>query len=575
MNTFIKYWSYLVENEDKEISFETFLKEKSNLFEAKKKWPEDYLKQAKNLILNSPLGKSDWYAENFIDQDLKTFENEFETLRHKGDFTLGFFPSIIKWFIEYSGSDKNKYQEFIEKKLDNIIRILTYIVSQKDDEVSQFHEINKKDKDENGNPRVYRFKKLKDKNWVDFEKEIFQKYSDEISKSVELKNDFSKGSNYEIVPIYSYEELNKKFGGNKTGYKGKSEWCHTNGRSTYNSWSDNGKYMFIVFAKKGWENIKPPNPKTTNAFDDYGTSLIACLFDTDSKELLHSTLRWNHIIDPAKTKIGASVDNAFKNKNDLMNTVGIDLTKDLDEYFNKFREINKPTIVTIGGKDFGVKYDGSIGCSKNQLTSLEGSPKEVAGSFDCSYNNLTSLKGAPQKVGRYFDCGNNYLTSLKGAPQKVSGSFWCYDNKLISLEGAPQEVSGSFNCAYNKLTSLEGAPQKVGEEFNCSGNKLTSLEGAPQKVSGSFYCSDNELTSLKGAPQKVSGSFDCSDNELTSLKGAPMEVSGNFDCSDNDDLPEYKIKAYEAYLKLSDVEKASLTKDNHYYPTEEWENKFK
>ena len=338
MNTFIKYWSYLVENEDKEISFETFLKNESNLFEATKKWPETYLKQAKDSILKSPLGKSEWYDETSIDTDLNTFKDEFETLAKKGDFTKGFFPSIINWFIKYSGSDKQKYQEFIEGKLDKIIGILNYIVSQPADKVSQFHEIHKKEKDKDGNPLVLRFKKLKDMNWDTFDKEIFQKYSDQISNSIELDKDSLKKSDYEIIPIYSYEELNNKFGGDKTGYKGKSEWCHTNGRSTYNSWTYNGRYMFIVFAKKNWENIKPPDPNTTNAFDDYGTSLIACLFDTPSKKLLHSTLRWNHVIDPAKTKIGASVDRAFKNENDLMNTVGIDLSTELNEYFNNFKE---------------------------------------------------------------------------------------------------------------------------------------------------------------------------------------------------------------------------------------------
>ena len=619
MNNFIKYWSYLVENENKEESFETFLNKKSNLFEASKKWPEDYLKQAKNRIMDSPLGKLSWYTEDLIDYDLiNNFYNEFETFAKKGDFTLGFFPSIIKWFIEYSGSDKQKYQEFIEGKLDKIIGILNYVVSQKDDEVSQFHEINKKDKDDNGNPRVYRFKKLKDMDWNTFEKEIFQKYSDEISKSVELDKDSLKNSDYEIVPIYSYDELHDKFGGDKTGYKGKSEWCHTNGEGTYNSsaWTDNGNYMFIVFAKKGWENIIPPDPAATTAYDDYGTSLIACLFNTTSKELLNSTLRWNHVIDPAKTKLGASVDDAFLNENDLMNTVGIDLTKDLNEYFDKFREIKRITNIEIDGKFFKVT-NGNIKCSYKQLSSLKGSPQKVDGYFDCNYNRLTSLKGAPKEVGRNFDCSYNKLTSLKGspekigekflcdmnkltslkdgpkevgtdyvcsynnltslegAPEKVNGSFRCNNNLLTSLKGCPQEVNEYFSCDYNKLTSLEGAPKKINRNFDCTNNQITSLKGGPEKVGGSFYCYNNRLISLEGSPREIGGGFDCTNNQITSLEGAPWKVNAYTSFSGNPNLPEHKIKAYEAYLKLSEFEKAPLTKDNHYYPTEEWENKFK
>jgi hypothetical protein len=90
---------------------------------------------------------------------------------------------------------------------------------------------------------------------------------------------------YELIPIYSYDELHDKFGGDKTGYKGESEWCHTNGKHTYdsNAWTSGGKNMFFVLAKKGWENIKPN--KFDNAYDEYGTSLIAILVDVVDIEL--------------------------------------------------------------------------------------------------------------------------------------------------------------------------------------------------------------------------------------------------------------------------------------------------
>jgi hypothetical protein len=38
---------------------------------------------------------------------------------------------LIKWFVEYSEKDKNKYQEFIESKLDNIIRTFQLILNDK------------------------------------------------------------------------------------------------------------------------------------------------------------------------------------------------------------------------------------------------------------------------------------------------------------------------------------------------------------------------------------------------------------------------------------------------------------
>jgi hypothetical protein len=135
----------------------------------------------------------------------------------------------------------------------------------------------------------------------------------------------------------------------------------------------------------------------------------------------------------------------------------------------------------------------SFVCSDcKNLTSLEGSPKEVGGDFHCpSCDNLTSLEGAPNKVGGDFGCyfcAN--LTSLEGAPKEVGKDFCCTRNrKLTSLEGAPENVGWSFDCSYcDNLTSLEGAPQKVGGSFIChSCTNLTSLEGAPQKVGGNIY----------------------------------------------------------------------------------------
>ena len=57
----------------------------------------------------------------------------------------------------------------------------------------------------------------------------------------------------------------------------------------------------------------------------------------------------------------------------------------------------------------------------------------------------------------------------------VRGDFWCKDNQLTSLQGSPREVGGSFYCVQNYLTSLEGSPISVNGSFHCYNNKLTSL----------------------------------------------------------------------------------------------------
>ena len=60
------------------------------------------------------------------------------------------------------------------------------------------------------------------------------------------------------------------------------------------------------------------------------------------------------------------------------------------------------------------KVNGNFNCSNNNLTSLEGAPKEVGGSCYCYENNLTTLEGAPKTVGGNFDCGNNPGPNGKG-----------------------------------------------------------------------------------------------------------------------------------------------------------------
>ncbi len=149
-----------------------------------------------------------------------------------------------------------------------------------------------------------------------------------------------------------------------------------------------------------------------------------------------------------------------------------------------------------------VNVDGDVNISNQRLNEIPVKFGVVKGDFYCHRNNLTSLEGVPREVKGDFYCDDNYnLTSLVGAPREVKGDFSCSYNNLISLVGAPKEV-GYFTCSHNpNLTSLVGAPS-VCSFFNCSYNNLTSLVGAP-KETGHFDCSYNNLTSLVGAPSIV------------------------------------------------------------------------
>ena len=58
---------------------------------------------------------------------------------------------------------------------------------------------------------------------------------------------------------------------------------------------------------------------------------------------------------------------------------------------------------------------------------------------------------------------------------EVGGDFNCSYNQLTTLEGSPREVGGNFNCSYNQLTTLEGSPMEVGGNFYCNNNKLPQV----------------------------------------------------------------------------------------------------
>jgi len=168
-----------------------------------------------------------------------------------------------------------------------------------------------------------------------------------------------------------------------------------------------------------------------------------------------------------------------------------------EEQIELINWLNKCTIGTwsINKKTKRVDIEGSFNCRGQGLKDFKGVKfGTVGGSFNCSHNELTSLEGGPKNIGKHFECHNNKLTSLEGAPKEVGGQFDCINNKITSLEGAPQKVGGGFVCSYNELTSLEGAPQVVGGSFECHHNKLISLDGAPREVKGSFYCGSNTIS---------------------------------------------------------------------------------
>lgn len=166
---------------------------------------------------------------------------------------------------------------------------------------------------------------------VDFVEKMQEE--EEAESDERLKNMTFGRTDYTLVPITSYRQMNDSYGGPITGDcvvdengECESDWCHANGVGVYNAWTSNGR-RFFVLEKNGWRNI-PFDAKSNeiNPKDEYGNSLIAILVDRNGK-LKRTTLRCNHVGIPA----GKTADNIYRTYADLSEVVGFNVAKAVKE----------------------------------------------------------------------------------------------------------------------------------------------------------------------------------------------------------------------------------------------------
>lgn len=101
------------------------------------------------------------------------------------------------------------------------------------------------------------------------------------------------------------------------------------------------------------------------------------------------------------------------------------------------------------------KVIGDFDCSYNELTTLDGCPREVGGNFLCSHNNLVTLKGGPEFVDCYYKCSENKLESLKYSPLRIERSLFCEDNNIKTLEGFPMIIKWGLNLRNNPISIID------------------------------------------------------------------------------------------------------------------------
>lgn len=88
------------------------------------------------------------------------------------------------------------------------------------------------------------------------------------------------------------------------------------------------------------------------------------------------------------------------------------------------------------------------------------------------------------------------LKTLPIVFNKVFGGFYCYENELTSLNGCPREVGGEFDCEDNNLTSLDWCPDCIHGGFKFSGNKDLKITTYPKQIGDDVRCNNSNMTSL-------------------------------------------------------------------------------
>lgn len=203
------------------------------------------------------------------------------------------------------------------------------------------------------------------------------------------------------------------------------------------------------------------------------------------------------------------------------------------------------------------KVYGQFCCDRNELTSLEGCPKEVHGFFSCEKNKLISLQGGPSLVTFGYLCSGNQLISLKGVPDKIYGNFYCSANKLINLGHAPSLVLGNAVLSHNQLQTLEGLGF-TGGILDVSNNQLKALKGCQEIIMSDFYCHANLLENLEYCPKVIKGVFNFSQNRIKNLEFFPDQGYKTCDATENKGLTDLQRRDefdffYKEHLKIKKV----------------------
>ena len=452
----------------------------------------DYKKQAVKIISNSGLFDEET-STKIIDG---LFRQDIHAFNHAPAWLEKYLKGIARMLVQYCDGDKSKAQQFLTECPSEFEYYLTWVKQNRE-------KIGNSLDDEFVNNLTY--EQVKEKN-NKIRDEIDAKSKDELSK---MK--VSNSSNYTLVPIDSYEQMHKLYGGHWTGdgtdeegeYAGNdgTSWCHTNSKNTYANWTK-GDHRFFVLQHNNWKDI-PFNEKTNKEMsgkDDYGNSLIAILVNKYGK-LNNVTLRCNHV------GVSGSSDNQYNSYSELSKVAGFNVEEEVLKY--DFEEFSTDKLFTI--------YDGSLIRASNNTEiyidiveyKIPIGVKNISFSTFENCIHLTSIEipSSVTEIGDYAFANCRSLRSIKipASVTSIGNSVFENCSNLESIE-IPDSVTSIGEYAFCDCSNLRSIEVPAGVESigysafeSCSNlRSITFQEGSKLTSIGKYaFKNCSSLTSIK------------------------------------------------------------------------------
>ena len=224
-------------------------------------------------------------------------------------------------------------------------------------------------------------------------------------------------------------------------------------------------------------------------------------------------------------------------------SISIDATNFPDENFRKYlfdqdygkdgvitgEEIKKISSISVSGTYSspgtisnlkGIEYFTAItylGCSYNQITSLDISKNTLLERIYCDDNKLTSLNVSNNTALTFLRCSRNQLSSLDVSKNILLTTLECQTNYLTTLDVSKNKELSRLHCANNQLTTLDVSNNLALEELIFSENQISNIDVSNNTLLSTLTFYKNNITSLDVTNNKKLTDLCCYQNQLNSL----------------------------------------------------------